>query len=57
MDDSTISVTAIYDERNGTFFHTETHAVESKLEDIIGWARQKESNGRRLVQVVCAVGE
>ena len=55
MDNGTIAVTAVYSERNGTFFHTEPLALESKLEDVIGWARQLEGNERRLVEVVCAI--
>lgn len=55
MDNDTISVTAVFHERNGTYSHTEPLSLESKLEDVIGWARELEGNERRLIEVVCAV--
>ena len=48
-----IDITAMLSTGSGAACITEAFSTESKLDDVIDWARTLETDGRALVELIC----
>lgn len=53
MGNQRVDVTAMFSTASGATCITESFPAASRLEEVIAWARQLETEGRSLVELIC----
>jgi hypothetical protein len=48
-----VDITAMFSTGSGAACITEAFSSDSRLEEVIAWARSLESDGRALVELIC----